>query len=209
MTFTSKENIVIIIIVIIILYFVFYNKENFTSNKYMNLIEPNIDFDATYNSNNPWLEMNIENNILNEVAKEYQKENPFNTTIIPEQYNVNNKLTKLQKEMDKEDVLINNVRRNNIEKFANFETSYVNQNSNIFETQVDKIAQLRTSLDYDYSKFGNTIWEAYDNLLSTPFTQYQTDTPPNWLLGTGKDTFNSHYAPLQTINYKINNQELG
>lgn len=203
--------IIFVIVVITIVISSLYKKEEFTYNPYMNLIEPQIDYNV-YNPYDPLLEMEVTNNALNEIEQVYQKEHPFNTSMYPENLNpVKPRLTNLQKVIDQEEKQINNVRKNNIENFARFELEVAYQNPQDFEGMVDKIAQVRTQVGGtdDYSKFGNDIWTAFDNLMSNPFTPQQTTTNPNYLIGVGNDTMSPHYLPLQSIDYSVNNQILG
>ena len=97
-------------------------------------------------------------------------------------------LTPEQKKEDFKNVKKNSLRSNNVNKYAAYK-EYVNQNSNQFESQVDKLGQCRTSETCELNKFGDTIWDAYDNLLSTDFTKYQTTTNPDILTGTNNVIF--------------------
>ena len=112
-------------------------------------------------------------------------------------------LTPEQKKADKEMILKNNIVNNNLGKFSDY-NDFVNQNSNQFETQVDKLAQCRTGETCELNEFGNTIWQAYDNLLSTDFTKYQTSTNPNILTGTNNAVINNlNYERIPSVNYNI------
>ena len=114
-------------------------------------------------------------------------------------------LTPEQKKADMQMLKKNALVNNNVEKFAVYK-EFVNQNSNQFETQVDKLAQCRTSEVCQLDKFGETIWDAYDNLLSTDFTKYQTRTNPDILTGSNGMMFTSNYERLPSIDYNIDKQ---
>jgi len=202
--------IIFVIVVITIVISSLYKKEDFRSNRYMNLIEPVIDYDV-YNAYNPSLEMNALNNALNEIQETYMRKHPFDTSMFPEDLSVRKpKLTDYQKSIDKEDKQINKVRRNNIENFANFQTGVAYQNPLDFEGMVDRIAQVRTQVSGtdDYSKFGKDAWTAFDKLMSNPVTEKQTTTNPNFLIGVGEATMSNHYLPLQSIDYSVDKQLL-
>lgn len=109
---------------------------------------------------------------------------------------------KIDMNMVKKNILVNN----NVEKFAEYK-EFVNQNSNQFETQVDKLAQCRTGETCELSKFGETIWDAYDNLLSNDFTKYQTRTNPDILTGVSNDmAMMNKYERVPSIDYNIDKQ---
>ena len=114
-------------------------------------------------------------------------------------------LTPEQKKSDMEMLKKNTLVHNNIEKFAEYK-EFVNQNSNQFETQVDKLAQCRTSEVCKLDQFGETIWDAYDNLLSTDFTKYQTRTNPDILTGTSENIIVNNYEKIPSIDYNMNKQ---
>ena len=114
-------------------------------------------------------------------------------------------LTPEQKKYDQSALKRNALVNNNVEKFAEYK-EFVNQDSNLFETQVDKLGQCRTSETCELSKFGETIWDAYDNLLSTDFTKYQTRTNPDILTGASSMTFSNNYETIPSIDYNIDKQ---
>jgi len=112
-------------------------------------------------------------------------------------------LTPEQQKTDKEMIRKNKLVNNNLGKFADY-SDFVNQNSNQFETQVDKLAQCRTAETCELNQFGDTIWQAYDNLLSTDFTKYQTSTNPDILTGTNDIVVNNlSYEKIPSIDYSI------
>ena len=115
------------------------------------------------------------------------------------------KLTPEQQKEDFKNVKKNILRSNNVNKYAAYK-EYINQNSNQFESQVDKLGQCRTSEVCDLNKFGETIWDAYDNLLSTDFTKYQTKTNPDILTGVNNIIYTNNFETLKPINYNIDKQ---
>jgi hypothetical protein len=114
-------------------------------------------------------------------------------------------LTTEQKNTDLQMLKKNTLVNNNVEKFSEYK-EFVNQNTNQFETQVDKLGECRTSEVCQLDKFGETIWDAYDNLLSTDFTKYQTRTNPDILTGSNGFIFSSNYEKIPSIDYNVDKQ---
>ncbi len=114
-------------------------------------------------------------------------------------------LTKEQQKIDMNMVKKNTLVNNNVDKFSEYK-DFVNQDSNQFETQVDKLGQCRSSGVCELNKFGDTIWNAYDNLLSTDFTKYQVTTNPEILTGANNSLFGTNYERIPSINYNIDKQ---
>jgi hypothetical protein len=78
---------------------------------------------------------------------------------------INAQLTDKQMIQDNEAYEMTQLRNNNNQKYADI-YSWSNQNPINIETSVDKINAIRTSDGIEkFSNYGNTIWEAYDNLM--------------------------------------------
>jgi hypothetical protein len=78
---------------------------------------------------------------------------------------INAQLTDKQAIQDNEDYEMTQLRNNNNQKYADI-YAWSNQNPINIETSVDKINAIRTSDGIEkFSNYGNTIWEAYDNLM--------------------------------------------
>ena len=114
-------------------------------------------------------------------------------------------LTPEQQKEDFKSVKKNILRSNNVNKYAAYK-EYVNQNSNQFESQVDKLAQCRTSEVCNLDKFGQTIWDAYDNLLSVDYTKYQTRTNPDILTGANNLLYTNNFETIKSIDYNVDKQ---
>ena len=192
-------SIIFFIVVIIIIIIYFYNTKEKFRNKYMNLIEPDVKYYDIQNKFNPSIQMNVLNNELNDISNQYER------TYNIKESNNNLILQNPQEINDDDNYIKNNLRLNNINKFSDFQTGVVNQNSNMFETEVDKFAQLRTGETFDISQYGKTIWEAYDNIMSNPFSKYQTTTNPLDIMGSNTNTFNNNYTKLDSKNYRVDN----
>jgi hypothetical protein len=106
-----------------------------------------------------------------------------------------NFLTEEQKKNDYENTISNKLIDQNIQNFSNHR-SYSNQNSNMGENAIDRINECRTGETCNLNKFGNTIWQAYDNLLSNSFSKYQTTTNPNLLSGVNGDILKNDYQSV-------------
>lgn len=106
-----------------------------------------------------------------------------------------NFLTEEQQKNDYENTISNKLIDQNIQNFANHR-DYSNQNSNMGENAIDRINECRTGETCNLNKFGNTIWSAYDNLLSNSFSKYQTTTNPNLLSGVNGDILKNDYQTV-------------
>ena len=77
----------------------------------------------------------------------------------------------------------------NVNNFANF-NNYVNQNG-VLETSVDKLAEIRTgttgSATCGLKQFGQTIADVYDNLMSSPYTEYKKACNISKITGINED----------------------
>ena len=105
------------------------------------------------------LENNLEGTIPIDTDNNLQKLNELNEL---------NKLNKLNEVETENQVKVNNNRFENRNKFADFKDK-IEQNSIVF-TQVDKLAEIRTSQDPSLGKYGQSIKEIYNNLLESPYT---------------------------------------
>ena len=108
------------------------------------------------------LENNLEGTIPVDTDNNLQKLNELN------ELNELNKLKKLNEVETENQVKVNNNRFENRNKFADFKDK-IEQNSIVF-TQVDKLAEIRTSQDPSLGKYGQSIKEIYNNLLESPYT---------------------------------------
>ena len=88
----------------------------------------------------------------------------FNQTDLLNSF-INAQLTDKQTIQDNNAYEMSQLRTNNNQKYADV-YSWSNQNPINIETSVDKINAIRTSDGIEkFSNYGNTIWEAYDNLM--------------------------------------------
>ena len=179
--------------VLIIIYWLYHGKDTFETieNNYNNLIP--IDLNSNVINNEP-LENNMQsqnlthdeilgfNNDLSQYSllQKMAIQQPVITTnnvnmdlVNIDQFNqqdmlnsfINAQLTDKQTIKDNEAYEMTQLRNNNNEKYADV-YSWSNQNTINIETSVDKVNAIRTSDGVEkFSNYGNTIWEAYDNLM--------------------------------------------
>jgi hypothetical protein len=82
---------------------------------------------------------------------------------------IQSQLTSSQKVQDNEDYNITNLRNNNVGKYSDVNT-IINQNSLEYVSAPDLINAIRTSDGKEkFSSYGDTLWQAYDNLVKPQF----------------------------------------
>lgn len=141
---------------------------------------------------------NCENNmdvfkISNEALKQHDNKDCVTCNFLNE---TNATLTPQQMEQDKKEVEKNKLVNSNIENYSDYR-DVSNQDSNIGVNAVDRINECRTGNGTcDLSKFGTTIWQAYDNLMSDGYQKYKNSTNPQLLTGINDETFENNYKKL-------------
>ncbi len=111
---------------------------------------------------------------------------------------VYNKLSREVQEMDDNIVRQKKIRDSNVSNFVNFENN-VYQNS-IGETQVDKMAEIRTNVGTcGLNNYGTTIAQIYDNLVGTISSDavYKDMENPDLIKGVSEDlTYINHFESV-------------
>jgi malate synthase len=104
--------------------------------------------------------------------------------------NITRELMKKDKELSKK----KKVTFANVNNFANF-NNYIAQNG-VLETSVDKLAEIRSNVTNnatcELNKYGQTIGDVYDNLMSNPYMQYQKSCDTSKITGILEDKINNY-----------------
>ena len=184
--------LLIIFAIIIALYYIFTNYESFniltTEEKDNNLVINHF----------PDNEIIGLNNYLNNVGQKYNSKyfgylekqpleieykKPISMNVDYINSIINPQLTTDQQKIDNENFIITKLRDDNSGKYSDF-THYILNSELQTETPVDKINEIRTSNGkIKLSDYGDTIWNAYDNLMSSTFTRYKDAHVPNNEIG--------------------------
>lgn len=140
---------------------------------------------------------NCENNldvfkVSNEVLKQHDNKDCVTCNFLTE---TNATLTPEQMKQDAQAVVENKLINSNIENFADYR-KVSNQDSNVGVNAVDRINECRTSGTCDLNKFGTTIWQAYDNLMSNSYSKYQSTTNPQLLTGVNNQILKNDYQQI-------------
>jgi len=140
---------------------------------------------------------NCENNldvfkVSNEVLKQHDNKDCVTCNFLT---NTNATLTPEQMEQDVRAVVENKLINSNIENFADYR-KVSNQDSNVGVNAVDRINECRTSETCNLNKFGTTIWQAYDNLMSDGHSKYQTTQNPHLLSGVNNQILKNDYQRI-------------